>query len=125
VRGAVSYDLSYSFIDVIIGNCSDAPSLQNAKANPLIINVEKQRHKCMDVNIMLILYGIMATLCLAPVCFLCILYKVFNRKREDLLGRGLAQISVMDIQQQRSRILKPKAAIIFRNCSDADSGVCA
>lgn len=97
MREAVRYDLSYSFIDAIIGNCSDAPSLQNSKANPLISNVENLRHNSKDIIIMFIVYGKMATLCLAPVCFLCLVYKMFNRKGKDPLRRGLAQISAMDI----------------------------
>lgn len=97
MREAVRYDLSYSFIDAIIGNCSDTPSLQNSKENPLITSVENQRHNCKDIIIMFLLYGRMAMLRLSPVCFLCLVYKAFNRKGKDPLGRGLAQISAMDI----------------------------
>lgn len=97
MREAVRYDLSYSFIDAIIGNCSDAPSLQNAKANPLIINVENQTHNCKDIIIKFILYGRMAMLCFASVCFFSLVYKAFNLKGKNPLGRGLAQISAMDL----------------------------
>lgn len=92
----VRYDLSYSFTDTIIGNCSDTPSLWNSKTNPLIINIESQRHNCKGIIIMFILCRRMATLCLAPLHLLCLVYKASNRKEKDPPGRWVTQISVMD-----------------------------
>lgn len=100
MRETVRYDLSCSFIDAIIGNCSDTPSLQNWKANPLISNVENRRHNWKDTTTMFIFYGRMATLCLTPACFICLVYREFNGKGKGPLGRGLAHISAMDIQEQ-------------------------
>lgn len=80
MREVVRYDLSYSFTDTIFGNCSNTPSLQNSKINPLIINVENQRHNCKSIIIMFILYGRMSILYLASAHFLCLVCKVLNRK---------------------------------------------
>lgn len=44
MREAVRYDLNYSFIDAIIGNCSDTLPLQNSRTSLLISSVEKKKH---------------------------------------------------------------------------------
>lgn len=93
-----------------------APSLKNSKANPLIINVENQKQKCQDVIIMFMLCGKMLTLYLVPACFLCLVYKAFNRKGKILLHFCHGYIG---------KKLKPKAAINIGNCSYAASGDCA